>query len=145
MSLRANIEHLAAAGGIEAVTVVAGQDREFRGDSSWQPVLEGSMRLLEKTDESTIRVVIGDHTIVVQSEGDELVAVVLPTGHAIAKSLRRMIRRLSRKARGPVVRPALQHLSPTAPAPATRPAASTPPGAPAPTEARDPKPFTSWG
>lgn len=143
MSLRANIEHLAAAGGIEAVTVVSGEDREFRGESNWQPVLDGAMRLLDKTEESTIRVVIGDHTIVVQSEGDETVGVVLPTGHAIAKSLRRMIRRLSRKARGPVVRPALQHLTPTGPP--ARPAASTPPGAPAAPEVRDSKPFTSWG
>ena len=143
MSLRANIEHLAAAGGIEAVTVVSGQDREFRGDNSWQPVLDGALRLLEKTEENTIRVVIGDHTIVVQAEGEETVGVVLPTGHAIAKSLRRMIRRLSRKARGPVVRPALQHLQPTAPG--ARPAASTPPGQPQPAEQRDHKPFTSWG
>lgn len=143
MSLRANIEHLAAAGGIEAVTVVSGQDKDFRGDSSWQPVLEGALRLLEKTDENSIRVVIGDHTMVVQSEGEETVGVVLPTGHAIAKSLRRMIRRLSRKARGPVVRPALQHLTPSAPG--ARPAASTPPGQPQTAEQRDHKPFTSWG
>ena len=110
MSLRANIEHLAAAGGIEAVTVVSGQDKDFRGDSSWQPVLEGALRLLEKTDENSIRVVIGDHTMVVQSEGEETVGVVLPTGHAIAKSLRRMIRRLSRKARGPVVQIGRAHV-----------------------------------
>ncbi len=29
-------------------------------------------------------------------------AVVLPTGHAIAKSLRRMIRRMAKKVRGPL-------------------------------------------
>src|SRR5688572_33171618 len=106
MSLRANIEHLAAAGGIEAVTVVSGGEREYRGEAAWQPVLEGALKLLDKTDETTIRVVIGAHTIVVQSEGEETVAVLLPTGHAIAKSLRRMIRRLSRKVRGPLTRPA---------------------------------------
>jgi hypothetical protein len=128
------------------VTVVSGGEREYRGEAAWQPVLEGALKLLDKTDETTIRVVIGAHTIVVQSEGEETVAVLLPTGHAIAKSLRRMIRRLSRKARGPVVRPALQHLQPGAQpsAPGTRPAASTPPGAPAP-EAHNPKPYTSWG
>ena len=63
------------------------------------------MGLLKKTDESTIRLVIGQHTVVLQAEGDETVAVVLPTGHAIAKSLRRMIRRMSRKVRGPLTRP----------------------------------------
>jgi hypothetical protein len=107
MSLRANIDHLAAAPGIVAVTVAdpAGS-LEFRGEESWNPILAAAMGLLKKTDESTIRLVIGQHTVVLQGEGDETVAVVLPTGHAIAKSLRRMIRRMSRKVRAPIGRPA---------------------------------------
>ena len=109
MSLRANIDHLAAAPGIVAVTVAdpAGS-LEFRGEESWNPILAAAMGLLKKTDESTIRLVIGQHTVVLQGEGDETVAVVLPTGHAIAKSLRRMIRRMSRKVRAPIGRPAVQ-------------------------------------
>ncbi len=108
MTLRANIDHLAAAPGIVAVTVAdpAGSF-EFRGEASWNPILSAAMGLLKKTDESTIRLVVGQHTVVLQGEGDETVAVVLPTGHAIAKSLRRMIRRMSRKVRAPVVRPSL--------------------------------------
>jgi len=109
MSLRANIDHLAAAPGIVAVTVAdpAGA-LEFRGEESWNAILAAAMGLLKKTDESTIRLVIGQHTVVLQGEGDETVAVVLPTGHAIAKSLRRMIRRMSRKVRAPIGRPAVQ-------------------------------------
>jgi hypothetical protein len=80
---------------------------EFRGEPSWNAILAAAMGLLKKTDESTIRLVVGQHTVVLQGEGDETVAVVLPTGHAIAKSLRRMIRRMSRKVRAPVVRPSL--------------------------------------
>ncbi|MFO0637031.1 MAG: hypothetical protein U0168_29725 [Nannocystaceae bacterium] len=108
MSLRANIDHLAAAPGIVAVNVAdpAG-NQEFRGEESWSPILAAAMGLLKKTDESTIRLVIGQHTVVLQGEGEETVAVVLPTGHAIAKSLRRMIRRMSRKVRAPIVRPTL--------------------------------------
>lgn len=107
MSLRANIEHLAAAQGIVAVSVVSpAGPRELRGDESWAPILDASLSLLEKTGEKTIRLVVGKHTIVMQVEGDETVGVVLPTGHAIAKSLRRMIRRMSRKPRGPLARPA---------------------------------------
>jgi hypothetical protein len=106
MSLRANIEHLAAAQGIVAVSVVSPSGpRELRGDDSWAPILDASLSLLEKTGEKTIRLVVGKHTIVMQVEGDETVGVVLPTGHAIAKSLRRMIRRMSRKPRGPLARP----------------------------------------
>ncbi|MCA9709368.1 MAG: hypothetical protein KDK70_26235 [Myxococcales bacterium] len=125
MSLRANIEHLAAAQGIVAVSVVsAAGPREFRGDDAWSSILDAALSLLDKTDEKTIRLVVGKHTIVLQLENDETVGVVLPTGHAIAKSLRRMIRRMSRKPRGPLVRPA-------APAPqlAGPPAAPTAPAA----------------
>lgn len=120
MSLRANIEHLAAAQGIVAVAVIGHQGgREFRGDDHWEPVLDGALNLLRKTDENTIRLVIGKHTVVLQTEGDETVGVVLPTGHAIAKSLRRMIRRMSRKVRAPL-RPAPE-IQPAAPS-------TTPPG-----------------
>lgn len=103
MSLIANLEHLATAPGVVAVTVDSpGAPRAFRGAESWAPVLEAALSLFTKTEEDTIRLVIGPHTVIVQREHGQSVAVVLPTGHAIAKSLRRMIRRLSRKERGPV-------------------------------------------
>ena len=106
MSLLANMEHLAAASGVVAVTIDSPQHpRAFRGVENWAPVLDASLALFDKTDEDTIRLVIGQHTIIVQKEHGQTVAVVLPTGHAIAKSLRRMIRRLSKKDRGPVQPP----------------------------------------
>jgi hypothetical protein len=101
MSLSANIDHLAIAAGIEAV-VVDTVTREYRGDEQWYRVLDGALDLFRRTDERSIRLVVGKHTIVVQKESEETVAVVLPTGHAIAKSLRRMIRRMARKDRGPL-------------------------------------------
>jgi hypothetical protein len=104
MSLVANIDHLAIAAGIEAAVVDSGT-REYRGDASWHAVLDGALDLFKRTEEKSIRLVVGKHTIVVQRESDETVAVVLPTGHAIAKSLRRMIRRMARKNRGPVAKP----------------------------------------
>ena len=103
MSLLANMEHLAAASGVVAVTIDSPQHpRAFRGVETWAPVLDAALGLFDKTDEDTIRLVIGQHTIIVQKEHGQTVAVVLPTGHAIAKSLRRMIRRLSKKERGPL-------------------------------------------
>lgn len=126
MSLRANIEHLAAAQGIEGVAVESpAGPREHRGAQTWQPILDRALSLLGKTDESTIRLVIGKHTVVVQRENEETVAVVLPTGHAIAKSLRRMIRRMAKKDRGPLAQPQAAHapVAPTA-APGT-PSTST--------------------
>ena len=118
MSLFANIEHLNAANGIEAVTVdTSSNPRVFRGEARWQEVLDGALSLFGKTDEPSIRLVVGKHTIVVQKENEETVAVALPTGHAIAKSLRRMIRRMSKKDRGPlpkVPEPVISAAPPTA-------------------------------
>lgn len=131
MSLLANIDHLAVAAGIEAVVVDA-STRDYRGASSWHAVLDGSLDLFKRCDEKSIRLVVGKHTIVVQRESDETVAVVLPTGHAIAKSLRRMIRRMARKDRGPVAKPKAE-LAPTKAGPQpTQPAApvSVPPASP---------------
>lgn len=128
MSLRANIEHLAVAQGIVAVAVTSpAGPREFRGDDVWSSILDAALSLLDKTGEKTIRLVVGKHTIVLQTENEETVAVVLPTGHAIAKSLRRMIRRMSRKPRGPLARPTPAVAAPThiagPPAAPTTPAA----------------------
>lgn len=125
MSLRANIDHLAAAQGIVAVSVATSdQPRSMRGDDHWSAILDASGALLGKTGEQSIRLVVGKHTIVVQAEGEETVAVVLPTGHAIAKSLRRMIRRMSRKVRPPLTRPE-PHVAPTTPAVSASPIAPT--------------------
>ncbi len=109
MSLYANIDHLAAASGVVALSVDSPEkERLFRGLERWRPVLDGAVKLLQMTGETSIRLVIGEHTMVVQHELKETVAVVIPTGHAIAKSLRRMIRRMARKVRAPYVAPQAQ-------------------------------------
>ena len=78
MSLLANIDHLAAANGIEAVCVVTSAgSREARGSERWHELLHGSVRLFQMTSESSIRLVVGNHTMVVQRENEETVAVVL--------------------------------------------------------------------
>ena len=118
MSLYANIDHLAAASGVVALTVDSPEkERLFRGLEPWRPVLDGALTLLQMTGETSIRLVIGEHTMVVQHELKETVAVVIPTGHAIAKSLRRMIRRMARKVRAPYTPPApqVQQQQPAAP------------------------------
>ena len=125
MSLSANIEHLAVASGIEAVSVET-TERDFRGSESWKAVLEGALDLFAKTEESSIRLVVGKHTVVVQRESAETVAVVLPTGHAIAKSLRRMIRRMAKKDRGPLPKAPVE---PTM-VPPPEPISTAAPGAP---------------
>lgn len=108
MSIRANIDIIASASGVSGVLVeVDGADRTIRGDARWEPVLHGSIGILRLTDEESIRVIVGEHTLAIhRAESGELVAVACPTGHAIAKSLRRMIRRLARKERPKAARAA---------------------------------------
>lgn len=106
MSLEANIEHLNAANGIEAVLISnASAERSFKGDSQWEPVLGQALNLFAICNQSSMRLVVGAYTLVVQKEGAETAAVALPTGHPIAKSLRRMVRRMSRKVRPPLSSP----------------------------------------
>jgi len=126
MSLYANIDHLAAASGVVALSVDSPEkERLFRGLERWRPVLDGAVKLLQMTGETSIRLVIGEHTMVVQHELKETVAVVIPTGHAIAKSLRRMIRRMARKVRAPYSPPTPQLQQPAA-AGATEPLSRAP-------------------
>ncbi len=122
MSLRANIDHLTANAGVIAASVQTLPERTIvhRGPPDLAPVLEAAFGLLERTGESTIRVVTRDRTILLQTEGQETAAVVISTGHPIAKSLRRMIRRMSKKVRPSAGRAATtsttgQSMSPAAP------------------------------
>lgn len=104
MSLTANIDHLVHANGIDAALVRTLESPEtFRGLENWQRTLGAALDVFALTEESSVRIVVGKHTVVVQRERHETVAVALPTGHPMAKSLRRMIRRMAKKKRGPLV------------------------------------------
>ena len=104
MSLTANIDHLVHANGIVAALVRTLESPEtFRGVETWQASLGAALDVFALTQENSVRIVVGKHTVVVQREKHEVVAVALPTGHPMAKSLRRMIRRMAKKKRGPLV------------------------------------------
>ncbi len=98
MSLHQNIEHLATAPGIAAVLIDNGQQQAAtRGTERWADVLRSCLSLFRLTDETSLRLVIAKHTVVVQKEGSEVAVVALETGHPTAKSLRRMIRRTAKR------------------------------------------------
>ena len=110
MSLRGNIEHIVHCNGIEAALVRIEQQPDtfsdtFSGDDHWNRTLAKALDVFRLSDESSVRIVVGRHTLVVQRERDGQVAVALLTGHPMAKSLRRMLRRMGRKDRGPLVSP----------------------------------------
>jgi len=71
----------------------------WHGETSWRPLLQSALLLIKTTSEPYIRVVVGEHTAVVQREGEHTYGVVIPTGNAIAKSLHRMIRRAANPGR----------------------------------------------
>lgn len=99
MSLSKNIDHLVIADGIKSVLVDDGE-RQYRGDKHWHTVFDSALDLFQFTDEPSIKLNVGKTTIIVQRELLEVVVVALPTGHPTSKSIRRMIRRMSRKDRG---------------------------------------------
>lgn len=69
----------------------------FCGDGSWHPMLQAALRLMSYGGGTPfIRVVVGDHTFVIQREADVLIGVAFRTGDPLAKSLHRMIRRAGR-------------------------------------------------
>lgn len=103
MSLRGNIEHIVHSNGIEAALVrVDEQSDTFSGGAGWSETLATALDVFRLSEESSVRVVVGKHTLVMQREREEEVAVALPTGHPMAKSLRRMLRRMARKDRAPL-------------------------------------------
>lgn len=103
MSLFSNIDHIASAPGVIAVAVDSpDRPRAIRGPEVWVPVIDAALRVFAQTGEDTIRVVIGEHTLIHQRERGDIVTVIIPIGHAVGKSLRRMIRRLAKRERAPL-------------------------------------------
>ena len=108
MSLIQHIDHIARQPGVLSIIVdfpvEHGEQRAeaFRGAPAWKQTLADTIPMHRHaaaasiTDDDSIRVTVGAHTIYVQREAGQVAAIVVPTGHAIRKSLRRMIRRCAR-------------------------------------------------
>ena len=107
MSLASKIDKLARVPGIESILVESGIPMHRismrRGDEKWHGVLDTALDLFKRCDEKSIRLIIGSHTIAVLMTGDETVAVAVPTGHTVMKSIRRMLCRAHRSAAPKVV------------------------------------------
>lgn len=92
----------------DAVVPIVWRDRRLGPptDMSWELVLTSALVMYQLVRESVghdggfIRVIVGIHTVLVQREHGVSYGVVIETGHAIAKSLRRMIRKASKPASG---------------------------------------------
>lgn len=62
-------------------------------------ILSGAIHLLLLTKDPFIRMVVGGQTIIVQRESTYIIAACIDTGHDVAKSLHRMIRRAAKPAK----------------------------------------------
>lgn len=94
------------------------------GAERWHPIMRGAALMLRHTTETELRVVVGDHLVIVQVEGEQIVAVVVASAHAVNKSIHRMIRRSVKPWTPPRERP----IAPPRPrSKAAEPARPTPP------------------
>ncbi len=113
MSLERNIDHIAAVPGIEAVLIRSGPAMDFRGSEEFRELLLFTTRLADLCPPEPIQIRVGDYNAVVQTEGREQAFVVVRIGAPIRKSLRRTLRRMSkRERRGPPAAQAAAHWPP---------------------------------
>jgi hypothetical protein len=90
--LAANIGYLMAHPGVVAVLAVEPPCHTMSGVKSWYQTLSDAAAMLANTDEEFLNIRIGEHSILAERIGKQFVAVVYPTGHAVAKVIRRMVR-----------------------------------------------------
>jgi hypothetical protein len=130
MLSNSRLERTAAHDGIVAALAIDDQqaargEMSWVGNDDWKPVAVEAVRLRKLTGEPSIRVMVGDHAILVSGDARDVVALVFIKGHPIVKSVVRMTRQLLKRAHKS--RPATAASSPNpAPSP-TAPNLSSPP------------------
>lgn len=93
----------------------AGQP-QWAGDDSWKDVVLEAVKLRRTANQPSVRVLIGDHAVLVSGDDKHVVGVVFIKGHPVVKSVVRMVRQLLRPA----------NPAPAAPAPAPASPLSSP-------------------
>lgn len=100
MQLLKSLDHLATHAGILAVSAALDKPGPraftYAGAERWHPLLAACTAMLDHTAEGSIRVLLGQHTVVVQREHGQIAAVCFETGDAVAKSVHRMVRYAAR-------------------------------------------------
>lgn len=119
--LAKNIEHILATDGIEAVLVVdtTTDTERYLAGPLWsgeltKEIMADAIALARKVERlrpemvgtpmPTARVMLTHHTLMLERHGDEIAAVIYPTGHPLAKSIRRLLKRTASRDRGPLRR-----------------------------------------
>ncbi len=73
-----------------------GQEPEWVGDERWNPIVLEAVKLRQIAAEPSVRVLVGDHAVLVSGDDKHVVGVVFIKGHPVVKSVVRMVRQLLR-------------------------------------------------
>ena len=97
------MERAHAHDGVVAVMAMDEQQRarnemSWVGEERWQSLVREASRLRQLADQPQIRVLVGDHAILLMGDERDVVALVFVKGHPIVKSVVRMVRQLYRHA-----------------------------------------------
>ena len=67
------------------------------GDDKWKPIVMEAVKLRQIANEPSVRVLVGDHAVLVSGDERHVVGVVFIKGHPVVKSVVRMVRQLLRQ------------------------------------------------
>lgn len=104
-------------------------DCSWVGEDRWKPIVLEAVRLRQIAGEPSVRVLVGEHAVLVSGDDRHVVGVVFIKGHPVVKSVVRMVRQLLR-AGAPAAKPAAPAPTQAVSAPVATPAPA--PAAPAP-------------
>jgi hypothetical protein len=74
-----------------------GGEPSWVGDERWRAIVMEAVRLRQIANESSVRVLVGDHAVLVSGDERHVVGVVFIKGHPVVKSVVRMVRQLLRQ------------------------------------------------
>lgn len=73
-----------------------GGEPAWVGEDRWKPIVMEAVRLRQIATEPSVRVLVGDHAVLVSGDDRHVVGVVFIKGHPVVKSVVRMVRQLLR-------------------------------------------------
>jgi hypothetical protein len=74
-----------------------GGEPSWVGDDRWKPIVMEAVKLRQIANEPSVRVLVGDHAVLVSGDERHVVGVVFIKGHPVVKSVVRMVRQLLRQ------------------------------------------------
>jgi hypothetical protein len=74
----------------------AADESSWVGEERWKPIVLEAVRLRQVASEPSVRILVGEHAILIAGDEKHVVGVVFIKGHPVVKSVVRMVRQLMR-------------------------------------------------